>query len=96
MSDARPPRPPPPRASDLAVAEAALNLGEWVDPECSILVFLRTAPRVGAILRELEAKRDYTRLRQGGLGSVEARRLVAERVQRDEQTLRKLWSGFTD
>ncbi len=95
MSDARPPgAAPPPRPSARQVAENALVLAEWF-PESAVLAHLRADPRIAWWMTFLEAQRQYRGLRQGGVGSVQARRMVGARVGRDERTLRR-WPGFDD
>ncbi len=91
MSGARPPgapppRPPPPRA----VAEDVLELEKWIAPDCAILEHLRAEPKVAAWLKLLEAERAYRELREAGVGSVEAQRLLAARLGVSDRTLR-LW-----
>lgn len=92
MSIARSPGPPrakPPPPS--AVARDLLTNDDirWLDPECSFLQYLRADPAIASEIDRLVAERHYRALRAGGFGSVEARRLVGERVHKDVRTLQR-------
>ncbi len=75
-------RPPP-----SAVAKELLALDETQFP--AIVQYLRADPSIATDLDRLVAEREYRKLRAGGFGSVEARRLAGERVHRDVRTLQR-------
>jgi hypothetical protein len=88
MSEPRLPVAPRRAPSQRDVAEAALALQEWVADDFAILEFLRTIPGIASEMDRLVAARHYRELREGGIGVVQAQRLVAGRVGVTERTLR--------
>jgi hypothetical protein len=92
MSTARapgPPRPRPPPPSAVARELVTLDDIQLLAPDLAMLQYLRSIPAIASEIDRLEAERHYRALRAGGIGSVEARRLAGERVQKDERTLQR-------
>lgn len=91
MSTARtpgPPRPRPPPPSAVARELLTLDDLQFLAPDLAILQYLRSIPSISSEIDRLEAERHYRSLRAGGIGSVEAQRLVAARVGVTDRTLR--------
>lgn len=84
-----PPRPRLPPATAVARELLTLDAIQFIAPDTAILQYLHAVPAVADAFMRAMAERDYRALRSGGHGSVEARRLVGERVHKDERTLQR-------